>query len=218
MNEQPWIAMLEQVTTSSVSDALMKRGLRQFMHQRIKPLGVPRIAGRALTVERLPIGSGKSPVLPNSLLIDAIEQANEGTVLVFNAVRAEDEAALWGGLMATAAVQAGLGGIVADGPVRDPDEIKELGCACYCTGAVPAGQAGILELTGVKVPLRCGGVLVHSGDFILGDASGVVVIPSGLEDAVLQEAAEIEHRDQLAATRLKQGARLSQVMQSLGRA
>ena len=100
--------------------------------------------------------------------------------------------------MAAAAVARGLAGVVADGPVRDPDEINELGCACYCTGSVSAGQAGILQLTGIGGPVDCGGVIVNDGDFVLADASGVVVIPQGIEEAVLQEAADIEDRDQEA--------------------
>jgi len=45
--------------------------------------------------------------------------SSPGTILDFNAP--QDEAALFGGVMA-AAVQRSLGGIVADGPVRDPGE------------------------------------------------------------------------------------------------
>ncbi|WP_077001171.1 RraA family protein [Variovorax sp. KK3] len=209
--------LLARVTTSSVSDALMKRGQRQFMSQRIRGIGTLRVAGPAVTARREPIAAASGPVLPNARLIALIEEAADGSVLVFNGDPAH-QAALWGGLMAAAAVARGLGGVVADGPVRDPDEIAELGCACFCTGAVPAGQAGILGLTGIGVPVQCGGITVHEGDFVLGDASGVVVIPQGMEASVLDEAAEIEARDQSAMKLLKQGLGLGEVMRQLGRA
>ena len=209
--------LLAQVTTCSVSDALMRRGKRQFMAQRIRPIGSSKVAGRAITARREPIRSASAPVLPNMQLINMIENATSNNVLVFNG-DPNDQAALWGGLMAAASVQRGIGGVVADGPVRDPDEIEELGCSCFCTGAVAAGQAGILALTGINVPVQCGGVTVHEGDFILGDASGVVVIPQGQEMSVLEEAAEIEQRDQSAMSLLKEGLSLREVMQKLGRA
>jgi len=208
--------LLAKVTTCSVSDALMRRGLRQYMAQRIRPIGTSKVAGRALTARRELIESTSAAVMPNIELITLIENAGTGDVLVFNQAEG-DPAALWGGLMAAAAVQRGVA-VVADGPVRDPDEIESLGCACFCTGAVPAGQAGILALTGIGVPVQCGGITVNSGDFVLGDASGIVVIPQGQELAVLEEAVEIEQRDQSAMTLLKEGVPLREVMQRLGRA
>jgi 4-hydroxy-4-methyl-2-oxoglutarate aldolase len=209
--------MAAKTTSCSISDVLMKQGKRQFMAQRLRQVGTRRVAGPALTISRRRVGSGQpGSALPNMRLLEAIASAPEGTVLVFDWPGAE--AALWGGLLAAAAVQGKLGGVISDGPVRDPDEIAEMGCPCFCTGAVPAGQAGILELASIGEPLECGGVPVNTGDFILGDASGVVVIPAGLEESVLREAASVEDRDQAAMAMLKQGKGLLEVMKALGRA
>lgn len=211
-----WSELSERTTACSVSDALMKRALRQFMLQRLRQLGTARVAGTALTISRRRKGTGTTPALPNALMLQAVEEAAPGTVLVFD--WPGEEASLWGGLLAAAAVQRGLGGVVADGPVRDPDEIAQLRCPCFSTGAVPAGQAGILELASIGEPLDCAGVRVHTGDFVLGDASGVVVIPAGLENDILTEAAEIEARDQQAMAMLQEGRTLTDVMKALGRA
>jgi len=104
--------------------------------------------------------------------------------------------------------------LVAEGPVRDPDGIESVGCQCVCTGAVPAVQAGILVLTGIGQPVQCGDVTVNDGDFVLGDASGVVVIPQGQEQSVLEEAAEIEQRDQSSMSLLNEGMPLRSGMPS----
>jgi regulator of RNase E activity RraA len=40
----------------------------------------------------------------------------------------------------------------------------------------------------MQIPVVCGGVLVHPGDFIVGDADGVVVVPKDLAPRVLLEA------------------------------
>ena len=210
-------ALIERATTSSVCDALMKRGLKQFMRQRIRPLGTSRVAGPALSMERVALDAAGRTARPNAEFVDAIENAPAGTVLVFNGDPGH-EAALWGGLLAAAAVQRRLGGVVADGPVRDPNEIIELGCACFCTGSVSAGQAGVLMLASVGEPVDCGGVRVRSGDFVFGDVSGVVVIPKGLEREVLEEAVDIEDRDQAAMRLIRQGRSLTETMKALGRA
>jgi len=119
------------------------------MRQRIRLVGTLRVAGPALTVERIPVTQlGTRSALPNGLFIAAIEAAARDTVLVLNSDQ-QCEAALWGGLLAATAVQLGLGGVVADGPVRDPGEIVELGCPCFCSGTVSAGNAGLLALTSI---------------------------------------------------------------------
>jgi 4-hydroxy-4-methyl-2-oxoglutarate aldolase len=210
-------ALIERATTSSVCDALMKRGLKQFMNQRIRPLGNSRVAGPALTVERVAANAPGRTSRPNADFVAAVDNAAAGTVLVFNG-DPEHEAALWGGLLAAAAVQRQLGGVVADGPVRDPGEIVDLGCPCFCTGSVSAGQAGILMLASIGDPVDCGGIRVRSGDFVFGDVSGVVVIPQGLEHEILEEAVVIEDRDQAAMRLIREGKRLTETMKSLGRA
>ena len=187
------------------------------MSQRIRPLGNSRLAGPALTIERVPVGTRGRTTLPNSAFVDAVESAAAGTVIVFNGDPGH-EASLWGGLLAAAAVQLKLAGVVADGPVRDPGEIVELGCACFCTGSVSAGQAGILSLASIGEAVECGGVRVATGDFVFGDVSGVVVIPRGFEREILEEAVAIEDRDQAAMRLINGGRGLAETMKSLGRA
>lgn len=217
MSGAGWQALVARTTSCSVSDVLMKQGRRQFMLQRLRQVGNKRVSGPALTISRRPAGSGApDSALPNLKMLQAIAEAPAGTVLVFNSPGTD--AALWGGLLAATAVQRQLGGVVSDGPVRDPDEIAELGCPCFCTGAVPAGQAGILELASIGQPVECAGVTVRTGDYVLGDASGVVVIPAGMEEAVLREAISVEDRDRAAMAMLREGKGLLEVMQALGRA
>jgi 4-hydroxy-4-methyl-2-oxoglutarate aldolase len=212
-------ALLDRTTTCAVADVLMKRGIKSFMHSRIRPLHGHRLEGAALTIERRPIGTApRSGGRPNKLFIEAVEQAPAGAVLVFNAPPPGHEAALWGGLLAAAGVRRGLGGVVADGPVRDPLEICELKQPCFCTGSVPGGQAGILTLGAINEPLPCGDVVVHPGDFVYGDSNGVVIIPAGLEIEILKLAVDAEASDQEAMKRILAGAGLQETMRSLGRA
>jgi 4-hydroxy-4-methyl-2-oxoglutarate aldolase len=210
--------LIELTTTCAVCDVLMKRDLRLFMRQRIRQLGTLKVAGPALTIERPAIARApRVNAKPNRLLMETIESAAAGTVLVM-ATDSELEAALWGGLLAAAAAARDLGGVVCDGPVRDPDEIVEVGCPAFATGAVPAGAAGILTLGAIGEPLLCGGIPVHSGDLVFGDGNGVVVIPQGIEREVLEAAVEVERGDQEAMQRIRAGAGLLETMRALNRA
>ncbi len=211
-------ALVARSTTSAVSDVLMNRGIRAFMRQRIRPLDAnSKMFGRACTVDRRPVEQLKAGEgLPGKAMIDAVECAEEDTVFVFNG-DPDYEAALWAGLLAPASHMRAVAGIVADGPVRDPDEIMALGQPCFCTGSVPQGQKGILRLAAIDQPIACGGVTVHAGDFVSGDCNGVVVMPKGLESEVLAEAAAVEEGDQDAARLLLSGEPLRAVMARLGR-
>lgn len=210
--------LVPQATTSSICDVLMKRGLRNFMKQRIRAL-VPgtTIWGPVRTLRRDPVGTAAAGVGAGNLLVTAIETSPEGTILAFNG-HDDHEAALWGGLMASAAKVKGLCGIVADGPVRDRNEIIELNQPCFCTGTAPAGQSGILRTVALDERIDCGGVAVASGDFLVGDDDGVVVIPSGQEIEILEEAVAIEKADADAARQLLAGADLMDIMRATGRA
>jgi 4-hydroxy-4-methyl-2-oxoglutarate aldolase len=213
------VELLNQTTTSAVCDVLMRQGRRRYMRSRIRPLdpGV-RLAGPALTiwrksVELLPRNAER----PRDRFVETIEGAAPGSVIVVVS-DAEREAALWGGLLAAAGVRGKLGGVVADGPIRDPLEIIGLKFPIFCTGSVPAGGAGIVTLGAVNEPVSCGGVVVEPGDFVYGDSNGVVVIPAGMELDVLREAVTVEARDQEATKRILAGTGLLETMKSLGRA
>jgi 3-hexulose-6-phosphate synthase/6-phospho-3-hexuloisomerase len=212
------LELLDQTTTCAVSDVLVKRGYRLYMSSCIGALNEHRVAGPAVTFERRDIDlTPSNNPLPGRLLLETIESAEPDTVFVLTSV-AETEVALWGGLVAAAAVQRKAGGVVCDGPVRDPEEINEVGLACFATGVIPAGPAGIQNLALFNEPIRCGGILVRPGDFVFGDSNGVVVIPAGMELEILKEAVKVENGDQEARKLLRTGKGLMETMRALGRA
>jgi 4-hydroxy-4-methyl-2-oxoglutarate aldolase len=211
--------LITRTTTTAVCDVLVKRGHRLYMRSRIRPLDpTVRLAGPALTVRRkavelLPRGSEK----PRDRFLETLEGAVPGSVFVITS-ESGVEVALWGGLLAAAGVHGKLGGVVADGPIRDPQEIVALKFPVFSTGSIPAGGGGIVVTDAINEPIFCGDVVVHPGDFVYGDCNGVVIIPAGMELEVLREAVIVEARDQEAAKRILAGAGLLETMKSLGRA
>ncbi|WP_316978282.1 RraA family protein [Shumkonia mesophila] len=211
------LEILDQTTTCAVSDVLVKMGTRSYMGSRIRALNNHRLAGYALTMERRDLEMNPSKnAIPGRVFVEMIETAEPSTVFVISSI-ARMEVALWGGLVAAAASKRGAGGVVCDGPVRDPLEINDVQLPCFATGAIPSGPAGIQNLAAVNEPVWCGGVLVRPGDFVFGDSNGVVVIPAGKEREVLEESVKVERGDQEAMKRILAGAGLIDTMNALGR-
>mgnify|MGYP000340706035 CR=1 FL=1 len=142
-------------------------GRRGAMHGRIGALR-PRmkLAGPALTVEVRP-GD-------NLMIHAAIAMAQPGDVLVIDG-KGDQTAALMGTIMMTACRQVGIAGVVIDGAVRDSLEIDEMDFPVFSVGTNPNGPT---KNVGGRIghPVTVGGVTVHPGDFVIGDADGVVVI------------------------------------------
>jgi 4-hydroxy-4-methyl-2-oxoglutarate aldolase len=135
------------------------------------------VAGPAYTVR----GSGGENLAPHR----AVVAAPPSHVLV-----ADVEGAAhghWGEILAVAAQQRGILGLVIDGGVRDRDKLRALDFPVFSrhdsirgTRKDVAGELG--------VPIRLGGVPVRTGDLVVGDTDGVVVVPSERVPAVLEEA------------------------------
>jgi 4-hydroxy-4-methyl-2-oxoglutarate aldolase len=134
-----------------------------------------RIVGRALPVRCHPAD--------NLALHRALEQASAGDVLVVDG--GEERCGYWGEVMAVAAQQRGIAGLVIDGGVRDVDQMQGLQFPVFArwvcvrrTGKHWAGSVGS--------PLVVAGVPVSSGDVVVADTDGVVVLPADAVEPTLE--------------------------------
>jgi 4-hydroxy-4-methyl-2-oxoglutarate aldolase len=151
-------------------------GRRGALHGRIAALR-PRmkLAGPALTVEVRP-GD-------NLMIHAAMALARPGDVLVVDG-KGDQTAALMGTIMMTACKQLGVAGVVIDGAVRDSLEIDEMDFPVFSVGTNPNGPTKNVPGR-IGHPVHCGGVTVRSGDLVLADADGVVVIERQSVEALL---------------------------------
>lgn len=146
------------------------------MDARIRPLwpDIRRIAGPAY-----PVRCGPGDHL---MLHAAIYRAPPGSVIVVEA--ADADYALAGGNVCAVAQKHGIAAFVLDGAIRDVAEIRALKFPVFATAIVP--KAGSKEYAGsLNRPVTCGAVDVASGDIVVGDEEGIVVIPSAEQQAVL---------------------------------
>jgi regulator of RNase E activity RraA len=151
-------------------------GRRGALHGRVAALR-PRmkLAGPALTVDVRP-GD-------NLMIHAAIALAKPGDVLVIDG-KADQTAALMGTIMMTACQQLGLAGVVIDGAVRDSLDIDAMDFPVFSFGTNPNGPTKNVPGR-IGHPVSCGDVTVRSGDLVVADADGVVVIERERVEALL---------------------------------
>ncbi|HTH79220.1 MAG TPA: RraA family protein, partial [Ramlibacter sp.] len=147
-----------------IADVAGRRGALDGRIRAVRPN--MKLAGTAFTVEVRP-GD-------NLMIHAAMSLAKPGDVIVVDG-KGDVGAALMGTIMMTACKQLGIAGVVIDGAVRDTLEIEEMGFPVFAAGYNPNGPTK--NIAGrIGHPISVGGVTVHAGDFVIGDADGVVVV------------------------------------------
>jgi 3-hexulose-6-phosphate synthase/6-phospho-3-hexuloisomerase len=188
-----------KVSSPNVADAQHKLGAMKGIHPRIKH-GV-KMVGRALTVNTIN-GDWAKPV-------EAIDRAQPGDVIVVNA--GSGEIAVWGELAAWSAKTKGVAGVVIDGAARDIDAILDIDFPCF--SRYIASNAGEPKGHGdIGHEVVCGGVTVKTGDWIIGDESGVVAVPKESAVEVANRAIDVMERENRLREEIKKGGTLSSVM------
>lgn len=194
------LGALERIETASVGH-LRYTG---FLDGDIRPVdpGQRARAGVAVTLAL--------PVLCSTLLHHALSHLRPGDMLVIDRLGDTRHACL-GGVVARAARLAGVAGVVIDGPCTDVAEIRAEGLPVWCRG-VSAVTTRQLDLGGTfNRPVACGGVPVLPGDIVLGDASGVVVLPADEADGIAAACIAREARVARTMERLLDGERLGDI-------
>lgn len=167
---------IQYIPTSAVSDGQNGRG---FVGGGIRAIDAnTKLFGKALTVS-LPIGE-------NEAVLQALLIAEAGDVLVVDA-KGDMNRAIAGDFVVSMMQKVGLAGLVVDGVIRDKEPIKALNFPVFCKGTTVA--AGVKNGGGqVNIPIAIGEVVVNPGDYIFGDADGVIVVPSTDMEEVFENA------------------------------
>lgn len=112
----------------------------------------------------------------NLMIHKAMMMAKPGDVIVIDG-GGDLTQALVGGLMRATALARQLGGFVIDGAVRDLVEWAEDGIAIFARGHTHRGPSKVGPGE-INIPIACAGLAIQPGDLILGDADGVIAVPS----------------------------------------
>jgi 3-hexulose-6-phosphate synthase/6-phospho-3-hexuloisomerase len=195
--EEELIDALKKVSSSNVSDAMHRGGAMKGIHTVVPGL---KMAGRALTIKTMNGDWAK--------VVEAIDLAEEGEILVVDTN--SGDIAIWGELATWSAVMRKLGGVVIDGAVRDVDDLKEIRFPVFARYEVPdAGDPKGFGEIGCEVV--CGGLKVNRGDYIIGDDSGVVVIPQEEAQEIINRSIDVKEKENRIREEIKRGSTLSKV-------
>jgi len=176
----------EHLYTAVVGDVLDQlERTHQFLPQGIQALHPAMVlVGRAMPVLITDVFATQRS--PFGRLTEALDQLEPGDIYLARNGRAQ--CAAWGEILTATARARGAAGAVIDGFHRDTVRILEQDWPVFSRGPF-AQDAGVrASVVDYRVPLEIDGVLVHPGDLIVGDIDGVVVVPSAVEDEVLEFA------------------------------
>jgi 4-hydroxy-4-methyl-2-oxoglutarate aldolase len=159
------VKQFQGVPTAYVVDIQNRRGA---MDCGIKPMfDAPAFVGSAVTVQTVP-DDNLTPYL-------ALDVLHPGDVVI---IRTGDwtGSAVIGDLIVGMFKNAGVVGVVTDGVVRDVGGLSDVGVPIYARGLTAnSPQKNGPGTIGLDITL--GGVIVRSGDLVLGDRDGIVVLP-----------------------------------------
>src|SRR4051812_14532921 len=110
------------------------------------------------------------------------------SVVVFQDLDDPPVGATFGEVMCSTYMAFGSAGLITSGGGRDLLQVRALGFP-VCSGSTICSHANCQTLD-VGQPVRVGGLVVHTGDLLHGDANGVTDIPLELASEVADAAAE----------------------------
>ncbi len=187
-----------KVSTPNLSDAMHRKGaLGDFIK-----LGGGKVVGKAVTVRTMDGDWAKA--------VEAIDVANPGDVIVIDAQ--DGKTAVWGELATWSCKVKGIAGVVIYGAVRDVDEIKKADYPVLARHIAPnAGEPKGFGEIGVELNIM--GVKIKPGDWIIGDESGIAVVPREEAVEIANRALDVMEHENRIREEIKRGGTLSSVME-----
>lgn len=204
------IGSLYTAVLSDVLDGLglMSQALRPF----VRPLDDGLVLfGRARTGLYRPVYHVEPGANPYAVEMALIDDLRPGEVAVLACGGPTDRIAPWGELLTTAAQVRGAAGCLTDGLVRDIRRIREMRFPVFHGGIGPLDSRGRGEMVAMDVPVELAGVRVIPGDWVLGDADGVVIVPQAVAAEAFARALDKVQAEDTTRDELAKGASLAEV-------
>ena len=209
------VSTLYSAVLSDVMDGLglMEQALKPF----VRPLDEASVLfGRARTglyMPRYQVAPGEDPYEVEIALVDDLKP---GDVAVFACNGPTERIAPWGELLSTAASVRGAAGCLTDGLIRDTKAIRAMGFPVFHGGIGPLDSKGRGKMMELDCRVVCAGVVVAPGDYVFGDADGVVIVPAAAAEEVIAKALEKVAAENRTRDELLAGRTLRDVFDSFG--
>ncbi|MCZ8018657.1 RraA family protein [Novosphingobium sp.] len=208
MDNQQLSSRLTAVGITAISDALDKLGIEGQAVGIMPVVRTMRFAGPAFTIRMLPVG------LTGGVVGDYIDDVPAGAVVTIDNKGIMDQT-VWGDILTFVAHSKGIAGTVIDGVCRDSDRCVELGYPVFARSNTMRTGKDRTTADAYNVPIQIAGVRVNPGDWLVGDADGVVAIPADCVVDVIEAAESIEAIEQRIRDAVASGMRLDEARKSL---
>ena len=195
---------LEKCYSGAVYDVLRAMGHRQcVLPNDIRPLDADRrLAGKVFTIsgkatqsvddhETLVQWTGMLSKIPSDHV--ALCQPNDATM------------AHMGELSAETLKLRGVRGYIVDGGCRDSEFIYQIGFQVYFKYYTPRDVVGRWVPDKFGEPIQIGEVMIHTGDYVVADRDGIVIIPAEKAEEVTDETEKVLRTESLVRKAILQG-------------
>ncbi len=189
----------ETVTSADLVDAMGRlHRHRCYLLDLVTPSPGRRLMGYAVTISYFPSCSvALDPATYNfaDLFYEAVSEGAESKVLVL-ASNGHPDTSLGGGTKLARLEKMSMSGVLADGRLRDFDELARYDFATYCRGEATRWGGDVVTPYQANVPVVVSKVGIHPGDFIFADSGGAVVIPPAQVEVAVEEALRVNQEDE----------------------
>jgi 4-hydroxy-4-methyl-2-oxoglutarate aldolase len=124
-----------------------------------------------------------------------LSKAPSGTVVICQPNT--DEIALMGELSAETLQRRGVRGYIVDGGCRDIDFILKMGFPVFARFFTPSDIVARWMPTAFGEPIAIADVTISSGDYVLGDRDGVVIVPRAAAAEAVTRAEAVAHTENI---------------------
>jgi 4-hydroxy-4-methyl-2-oxoglutarate aldolase len=181
---------LRSCHSGAVYDLLRAKGyIQQTLPLYIRPLNLQhKLAGPIFTIQ----GKRDDSLDPHQSLLkwcELLSKAPPNTVLVCQLN--DHNLAHMRELSSEALVYKKVLGYIVDGGCRDSAFIEALGFPVFCKYFTPVDVVGKWAPTALGEPIQIGEVTVRTGDFVLADRDGIVLVPAAIASKVVQQTEEV---------------------------
>jgi regulator of RNase E activity RraA len=195
---------LERCYSGAVYDVLRAMGLpEQVLPSTLRPLDPSRkLAGAVFTVR----GRVDPALDPHESLLKwtgLLSRAPRDRVVVCQPN--DSSLAHMGELSAETFVLRGVRGYIVDGGCRDSEFILRTGFRVFCRYLTPRDVVGRWAADGFGEPIEIGGVAIRTGDWVLADRDGIVVIPAAAAEEAVARTEAVLRTENLVRKAILQG-------------
>jgi regulator of RNase E activity RraA len=154
-----------------------------------------KVAGPVFTLRGIAFDTNRENEDTDYLLpwVQFLSDAPSGHVIICQPN--SDTLALMGELSAETLKHRGVLGYIVDGGSRDNGFIRKIGFPLFCRFRTPKDIVAKWVPDATGDPITIGEVLIRSGDYVLGDIDGIVILPREIVKEVIDEVEDVMQQE-----------------------